>query len=42
MKKCSFEIDGKIYYWKTINELELDREVIKKNSDILNVVKYNF
>lgn len=42
MKNCSFEIDGKIYYWKTINELELDREVIKKNSDILNVVKYNF
>lgn len=42
MKKDEFEIDGKKYFWKTIYELELDKNVQEKNLDILNQVKYNF
>ena len=39
LKADSFEIDGRKYYWMTINELEQDKEVIEKNSDVLGVVK---
>lgn len=42
IKKDSFEIDSKKYYWKNITDLENDSDVIEKNSDVLNVVKSNF
>ena len=39
MRKDSFECDGRQYYWMTVPELEQDRNVQKKNSDILEYVK---
>lgn len=39
MKKDTFNFDGRVYYWKTITELERDENVRKKNMDILNYVK---
>lgn len=42
LKKDSFEIDGKKYYWLNMNDLESDEDVRKKNMDIVNEVKANF
>ena len=39
MQRDSFECDGRQYYWMTVPELEQDRNVQKKNSDILEYVK---
>lgn len=39
MTQNTFECDGRKYYWMTIAELEQDKEVQKKNSDVLNYVK---
>ena len=39
MKRSVFECDGKTYHWMTIDELEQDKEVQKKNSDVLSYVK---
>ena len=39
MRKDSFQCDGKEYRWMTLDELEQDDNVRKKNSDILNYVK---
>lgn len=39
MRKDSFQCDGKEYSWMTLDELEQDDNVRKKNSDILNYVK---
>lgn len=41
MKSNSFERDGRTYYWKSIVELENDKEAMKKNSDIIGFVKEN-
>ena len=40
--KDSFECDGRQYYWMTVPELEQDRNVQKKNSDILEYVKERY
>lgn len=37
--KDDFIIDGIHYYWKTISELEKDKNVIEKNLDVIKVVK---
>ena len=42
MQKDSFKCDGKTYYWKSLAELEEDKNVQKKNMDILNYVKELF
>ena len=42
MENDEFEIDSKRYYWKTLDQLEQDKNVIEKNQDILNVVKESF
>ena len=42
MKKDSFDCDGKTYYWRSIADLEQDKNVQKKNLDILNYVKELF
>ena len=39
MNSEDFVIDGQIYAWKSIRELEQDPEVMKKNDDILAFVK---
>ena len=39
MKHKDFECDGKKYYWMTIDELEQDIKVQKKNRDIVGYVK---
>lgn len=41
VKKDSFEIDGKTYYWMSIAEMEKDTEIMEKNSDIVKFVKEN-
>lgn len=42
MKADSFEFDGRKYYWMTISNLEKDKDVLKKNMDILKIVKGYF
>lgn len=42
MQNDSFEIDGRIYHWKNIPELEQDPNVQEKNLDVLNYVKELF
>lgn len=39
MQKDEFEVDGRKYYWKSLNELEQDENVVKKNNDILSHIK---
>lgn len=39
MKKDSFECNGKIYHWRTIAELEKDKNIQKKNMDIVKYAK---
>lgn len=39
MKKDSFDCDGRTYFWMPLAELEQDKNVQKKNSDILEYVK---
>jgi hypothetical protein len=39
MKNDTFECDGRVYHWKSIPELEADRNVIEHNLDIVNYVK---
>ena len=38
MEKDSFEFDGRLYHWKSIAGLEQDKDVQRKNLDILNYV----
>lgn len=38
-RKDSFEIDGKTYYWMSIAQMEADKNIMEKNSDIVNFVK---
>lgn len=42
MRQETFECDGKVYHWRSMPELEDNREVQKKNMDILNFVKELF
>lgn len=42
MQEDNFMIDGKRYHWMTLYDLQQDDDVIKKNSDVLDVVKGNF
>ena len=39
MKGDIFELDGKKYAWKSIEELEADSNVMDKNDDIVAFVK---
>ncbi len=39
MKQNCFEIDGRKYFWKTIQELEENNNTLKKNGDIIEYVK---
>ena len=39
LKKDSFEIDGKKFYWMSIAEMENDKRIMEVNSDIVNMVK---
>lgn len=41
LKKKSFIIDGKKFYWMTIQEMENDPDIQKKNLDVVNLVKNN-
>ena len=38
-KQDSFTIDGKTYYWMSIAEMENDKNIMDKNSDIVKFVK---
>lgn len=38
----TFELDGKMYYWETMHDLEKDTNIMKKNADVLGMVKSNF
>ncbi len=40
-KKDSFEIDGKKFYWMTIQEMERDEEIRNTNLDVVRLVKEN-
>lgn len=42
MKSSSFEKEGRRYYWKSISELEDDKNTMNKNADIINYVKSYF
>ncbi|WP_418747600.1 hypothetical protein [Frisingicoccus sp.] len=42
MEKDSFEFDGRLYHWKSIAELERNKDVQRKNLDILNYIKELF
>lgn len=39
IQKDSFSIDGKTYYWMSIAQMEKDKNIMKKNSDIIAFVK---
>lgn len=39
MKKDEFEIEGTKYKWWTIEEMEADENIMKKNGDVVSFVK---
>ena len=39
MKKDEFEIEGTKYKWWTIEEMEVDENIMKKNGDVVSFVK---
>lgn len=39
IQKDSFSIDGKTYYWMSIAQMEEDKNIMEKNSDIVAFVK---
>jgi hypothetical protein len=39
MQEDFFEINGKKFYWKTLEELKENPDVLKKNSDIIGYVE---
>ncbi len=39
IRSDSFEIDGRKYYWRTLQELEANKNVMQKNKDIVEFVK---
>ena len=39
MKSDRFKIDGTEYRWMTIHEMESDKNISKKNSDVIDMVK---
>lgn len=39
MKSDSFYIDGKKYYWRSIVQMEDDSNIMKKNKDVIKIVK---
>lgn len=39
MKEKEFEVDGTKFYWMTLKDMESDEDIIKKNMDIVDVVK---
>lgn len=43
MAKCDqFECDGKVYHWRTMAEMEDDKNTMEKNKDIIGYVKALF
>ena len=38
-RKDNFEISGRHYYWMTIDEMEKDDNIKKKNLDVVDFVK---
>lgn len=41
LKATSFTIDGKKFFWMTIQEMERDPDIQEKNLDVVNLVKSN-
>lgn len=42
LKQDRFTIDGRDYFWETIYNLEADKDVAEKNSDVVSYVKQYF
>ena len=40
-KKDNFEVNGKHYYWMTIEEMEKDKRIMSVNMDVVDFVKEN-
>lgn len=38
-KKDNFEVNGKHYYWMTIEEMEKDNNIKEKNLEVVDFVK---
>ena len=41
MKKADFVVNGKHYYWMTIEEMEKDKRIMSVNMDVVDFVKEN-
>ena len=42
IKQDKFEIDGKKFYWMSIAEMEADKKIMERNSDVVGFVKKSF
>ena len=39
MKKDSFVVNGKRYYWMSVTEMEKDENIMEKNREVVDFVK---
>lgn len=39
MRQDEFEIDGKTFFWMTINDMEKDERIMEVNSDVVGLIK---
>lgn len=42
MKKNTFKCNGKKYSWKTLDQMYSDKNIVKKNKDVLDFLRRNF